>query len=117
MESRSITSERPEPDDVDPSEMTHSSPPHGLRPGADDMPDHRNEAGSDAWSPSERPTDPSRKLADCPACLDDAGEPTGEALVQKPSGTWVREQCDLCNGLRKVNDAALVLYLAQRAAK
>jgi hypothetical protein len=60
---------------------------------------------------SEPPTDSDRRLVDCPACLDERGEPTGEVLVQRPSGTWVREKCDLCAGLRKVDDTALALYL------
>lgn len=64
-------------------------------------------------SSPEPPTDPNRRLVDCPACLDEKGEPTGEILAQLPSGTWVREKCGLCAGFKQVDDTALALYLAQ----
>jgi hypothetical protein len=67
--------------------------------------------------PSEPPTDPNRRLVDCPACLNDRGEPTGDVLAQLPSGTWIRERCDLCGGFKKIDDTALALYLSQGASE
>lgn len=66
---------------------------------------------------SEPPTDPNPHLVDCPACLDEQGEPTGEVLVQLPSGTWVRERCVLCRGFKQIDDTALALHLAQGASE
>ena len=67
--------------------------------------------------PSERPTDPSYRLVDCPACRDESGEPTGDALVRVPSGTWVRKSCDLCSGSKKVDETARAFYLASDPGK
>jgi hypothetical protein len=47
------------------------------------------------------PADPA--LVPCPACMDDRGEPSGDALVQLPSGTWVRQKCGSCRGLKKLD--------------
>jgi hypothetical protein len=47
-------------------------------------------------------------LVPCPACLDDRGEPTGDALVELPSGTWVRQVCEVCGGRKKVERAEAV---------
>jgi hypothetical protein len=33
-------------------------------------------------SPLEAPTDPNVHSVDCPACLEEEGEPTGDVLVQ-----------------------------------
>jgi len=53
-------------------------------------------------SSSDGSNSPDLTLVPCPACLDDRGEPTGETLVQLPSGTWVRQVCESCGGLKKV---------------
>jgi CheY-like chemotaxis protein len=42
-------------------------------------------------------------LVPCPACEDDGGVPTGDVLVQLPSGTWVRDTCDVCLGQRMLD--------------
>lgn len=53
----------------------------------------------------------------CPACVDDRGEPTGEMLVQLPSGTWVRRQCECCLGLRRVDRDGLDRYRSAADAR
>jgi CheY-like chemotaxis protein len=55
-----------------------------------------------AWFKRLPPPLPADTLAPCPACEDEAGIATGDVLVQLPSGTWVRETCDVCLGRKRV---------------
>jgi hypothetical protein len=51
---------------------------------------------------AEAPTIPQRAMAPCRTCRDESGKPAGDVLVQRPSGTWVRQPCPVCRGLRMV---------------
>jgi CheY-like chemotaxis protein len=42
-------------------------------------------------------------LVPCPACEDEGGVPTGDVLVQLPSGTWIRDTCEVCQGQRMLD--------------
>jgi hypothetical protein len=59
---------------------------------------------------AEAPTAPDIVLVPCPACVDDGGEPTGQALVRLPSGTWTRQRCESCLGLRKLDREGLARH-------
>jgi hypothetical protein len=59
------------------------------------------------------PTLPDDPLAPCPACEDEAGMPTGDVLVQLPSGTWVRDTCNVCQGRKQVHREELARRDAQ----
>lgn len=59
---------------------------------------------------SKAPTSPDVTLSPCPACLDDGGEPTGEKLVQLPSGTWLRQVCESCRGLGKLDGEGMARH-------
>jgi hypothetical protein len=52
---------------------------------------------------SEAPTLSEVPLVPCPACTNEDGESTGDRLVQLPSGTWTRQPCESCRGLRKLD--------------
>jgi CheY-like chemotaxis protein len=39
--------------------------------------------------------------------------PTGDVLVQLPSGTWIRDTCSVCHGWKKVHRAELARRSAQ----
>jgi len=60
--------------------------------------------------PPPLPVDP---LAPCPACEDEGGVPAGDVLVQLPSGTWVRDTCEVCHGRKRVHREALAEREAQ----
>ena len=66
---------------------------------------------------SERPTDPGDSLVPCPACQDERGQPTGEALVQLASGTRVREPCGICAGAKQLDREAMARYRTQTASE
>jgi CheY-like chemotaxis protein len=53
------------------------------------------------------------ELAPCPACEDEGGVPTGDVLVQLPTGTWVRDTCNVCHGRKKLNREELARRSAQ----
>jgi hypothetical protein len=59
------------------------------------------------WIQRGAPSLPEVTLVPCPACQDEAGEPTGEVLTLLPSGTWAREACDLCGGVKKLDHETL----------
>jgi hypothetical protein len=61
-------------------------------------------------SESEAPTSPEVPLVACPACADEGGEPTGDRLSQLPSGTWVRQFCESCHGLGKLDREGMERY-------
>jgi hypothetical protein len=61
-------------------------------------------------------TSPALAYVECPACRDDEGQPTGEALVQIRSGTWVRRVCEACEG-KKVLDAEGIATWRARTAQ
>lgn len=56
---------------------------------------------------------PGDSLAPCPACEDEGGVPTGYVLVQLPSGTWVRDTCNVCRGHTRVSREDLARRNAQ----
>ena len=62
----------------------------------------RDRMAVDRGRAAASPTSPDSGLVPCPACTDDRGEPLGDMLVQLPSGTWVRQVCERCQGLRRV---------------
>jgi hypothetical protein len=62
---------------------------------------------------AETPTSPDILLVPCPACVDDGGESTGQTLVRLPSGTWVRERCESCLGLRKLDREGIARHKAR----
>jgi CheY-like chemotaxis protein len=55
------------------------------------------------WVKRGPPPLPGNPLAPCPACEDEGGVPTGDVLVQLPSGTWVRDTCNVCHGEKRVH--------------
>lgn len=55
------------------------------------------------WVMRGPPPLPGDQTAPCPACEDEGGVPTGDVLVQLPSGTWVRDTCDVCHGQKRVH--------------
>lgn len=56
---------------------------------------------------------PDDSLSPCPACHDEAGVPAGYVLVQLPSGTWVRDTCNVCQGRMRVTREDLARRYAQ----
>lgn len=54
------------------------------------------------WIKRGPPPLPGDQTAPCPGCEDEGGLPTGDVLVQLPSGTWVRDTCDVCHGAKRV---------------
>ncbi|HEX8793392.1 MAG TPA: response regulator [Polyangiaceae bacterium] len=65
------------------------------------------------WVKRGPPPLPGDQTAPCPACEDEGGMPTGDVLVQLPSGTWVRDTCDVCRGARRVQREELARRDAQ----
>jgi CheY-like chemotaxis protein len=55
------------------------------------------------WVRRGPPPLPGDPTVPCPGCEDEGGLPTGDVLVQLPSGTWVRDTCDVCRGARRVH--------------
>lgn len=55
------------------------------------------------WVRRGPPPLPGDPTVPCPACEDEGGLPTGDVLVQLPSGTWVRDTCDVCRGAKRVH--------------
>lgn len=75
------------------------------------MPNDRDRVSpADEEFPPEAPTSAQRRLVPCPGCKDDGGRPTGEALKQLESGTWVRERCNVCGGLLRIDRETLAAY-------
>jgi hypothetical protein len=66
-------------------------------------------ASSDPYR-SEAPASPDLEVVPCPACVNESGEPTGDHLVQLPSGTWIRQPCESCLGLRKLDSEGMAWY-------
>lgn len=66
-----------------------------------------------AWVMREPPPLPDDPLVPCPACEDEGGVPTGDILVQLPSGTWLRDTCHVCKGQKKVHREELARRNAQ----
>ena len=66
---------------------------------------------------AEAPTSPDITLVACPACMDDAGESTGQTLQRLPSGTWVRQMCESCLGLRKLDREGMARHRALTVAQ
>lgn len=65
------------------------------------------------WVGRGPPPLPGDVTAPCPACEDEGGVPTGDVLVQLPSGTWVRDTCDVCHGAKRVRCEELARREAQ----
>jgi hypothetical protein len=61
-----------------------------------------DEQDARAWVERGAPSEAEDPLTPCPACQDEAGFPVGDVLAQLPSGTWVRETCDVCQGGKTV---------------
>ena len=59
------------------------------------------------WVQRGAPSLPEVTLVPCPACQDEAGEATGDVMTLLPSGTWARETCDLCGGVKTLDREAL----------
>jgi len=62
-----------------------------------------DESTAHRWVRRGAPSVPEVVLVPCPACQDEGGEPTGDVLVQLPSGAWVRETCDFCGGVKRLD--------------
>lgn len=55
------------------------------------------------WVRRGPPPLPGDQTVPCTACEDEGGVPSGDVLVQLPSGTWIRDTCDVCRGQRRVH--------------
>lgn len=66
-----------------------------------------------SWIRRGPPPLPGDETVPCPACEDEGGVPTGDVLVQLPSGTWIRDTCDVCQGQRRVHRDELARRDAQ----
>jgi hypothetical protein len=62
-----------------------------------------DEGTAHRWVRRGAPSVPDVVLVACPACQNEEGEPTGDVLVQLPSGAWVRETCDFCGGVKRLD--------------